>query len=140
MFFLLATGCVVKAQTVAANEMICGRWMSSEKNLEVEIYKENGDFRAKIIWFRADDKSKAMDEWKDTHNPDKNLRTRKILGMNVVKDLIYDPKSNSWEHGTIYDAKGGHYWDASAYLTKEGGLKVTGYWHFKFIGRTTYVF
>ncbi|MES2278688.1 MAG: DUF2147 domain-containing protein [Bacteroidota bacterium] len=126
----------IKAQAPLATDMICGKWMAAENNLKVEVYKENGDYKAKIIWFKTDDDSKPMDGWTDKHNPDKNLRERKILGMNVVKDLIYEAKSNSWEHGSIYDAKNGRYWDASACLTKDGTLKVTGYWHFKFIGRT----
>ncbi|MDB5011423.1 MAG: hypothetical protein JWQ06_2212, partial [Mucilaginibacter sp.] len=36
----------------------------------------------------------------------------------------------------IYDAKNGREWDASAYIDKNGELRVTGYWHLKFIGRT----
>jgi uncharacterized protein (DUF2147 family) len=126
----------VKAQTMSATDMICGKWMSSENNLKVEVYKENREYKAKIIWFKNEDESKRMDEWTDKHNPDKTLRDRKILGMNVVKDLVYVPKSNTWEHGSIYDAKSGKYWDASARLAKDGTLKVTGYWNFKFIGRT----
>lgn len=110
--------------------------MSAEKNLLVEVYRQNGDYRAKILWFKNDDNSKAMDEWMDKHNPDEAFRNRKILGMNVVKDLVYDPKSNTWEHGHVYDAKTGHYWDAAAYLANNDTLKVTGYWHFKFIGHT----
>ncbi len=136
LLFIMIICCTAIAQTAAPGDYICGKWMSSDKNLEVEVYKENGEFKAKIIWFKADDNSKRMEEWTDTHNPDKNLRRRKLLGMNVVNNLIYQPKSNSWEHGTIYDAKGGHYWDASASLSKDGVLKVNGYWHFKFIGRS----
>jgi uncharacterized protein (DUF2147 family) len=50
--------------------------------------------------------------------------------------MEYEPKSNSWENGKIYDAKNGREWDASAYIDKSGELKVIGFWHFKFIGRT----
>jgi len=132
LFFLLLTSLHTKAQS----DRICGKWMSAEKNLLVEVYRQNGDYRAKILWFKNDDNSKAMDEWTDKHNPDEALRNRKILGMNVVKDLVYDPKSNTWEHGHVYDAKTGHYWDAAAYLANNDTLKVTGYWHFKFIGHT----
>ena len=139
ILFLLAIitiGLMAKAQSLSPTEQILGRWMVQEKNLLVEVYREGNDYKAKIIWFKNDDQSKRMDEWTDKHNPDPAQRDRKILGMNVVKDLEYDPKTHSWEHGKVYDAKNGKYWDASAYLTKDGLLKVTGYWHFKFIGRT----
>ena len=36
----------------------------------------------------------------------------------------------------IYDSKNGRDWNASACIDKSGMLKVKGYWHFKFIGRT----
>ena len=77
-----------------------------------------------------------MEEWTDKNNPDPALRTRKILGMNVLEKLSYSPNSNSWEGGMIYDAKNGRHWNSSAYINKDGTLKVKGYWHFKFIGKT----
>ena len=77
-----------------------------------------------------------MGEWTDSKNPDEALRSRKILGMDVLEKLRYDAGSNSWEDGMIYDAKNGREWNASAYISKDGLLKVKGYWHFKFIGRT----
>src|ERR1700744_3016841 len=121
--------------TVNNPNVLCGKWMSAEKNLEVEIYRDHDNFKRKIIWFK-DDESKPIDEWTDKHNPDPALRTRKLLGMNVLRDMVYRVKSNSWEDGKIYDAKSGHEWDASAKINNEGDLKVTGYWHLKFIGKT----
>jgi uncharacterized protein (DUF2147 family) len=117
-------------------DRICGKWISSEKNIIVQIYREGNIFKARIVWFQNTDTSKAMDEWTDKHNPDVALRNRKLIGMSILRDMDFVPKSNSWENGKIYDAKNGREWDASAYINKEGQLKVTGYWHFKFIGRT----
>ena len=133
--FLLVTASQTKTATVANCDQICGKWMSSEKNLTVLVYKSGNQFKAKIIWFR-DDPSLPMEEWRDKNNPDPALRTRKILGMEVLRDLKYDTDGDSWEDGMIYDAKHGREWNASAYINKEGLLKVKGYWHFKFIGRT----
>lgn len=138
LFLLLFIGIALtaKAQTTAKADRICGKWISDEKNLIVEVYKDKNEFKAKIVWYKNEDQSKSMEEWTDKHNPNKALRGRKILGMNVVDNLVYNSKNDSWEHGTIYDAKSGHSWDASAHLTNDGLLKVTGYWHLKFIGRT----
>lgn len=125
------------AQNFTDCDQICGKWMSTDKNLAVQVYKDNYDFKAKIIWFDdSDDKTRPMESRADTANPDITLRARKILGMNVLENLMYDPKSNSWEKGLIYDALHGRYWDSAAYITPDGALKVTGYWHFKFIGKT----
>jgi uncharacterized protein (DUF2147 family) len=119
-----------------ASDCICGKWESTEKNLIVLVYKEHNSFMAKIIWFKPSEHHKKMEEWTDIRNPDEKLRERKILGMDVLEQLRYDPDSNSWEDGMIYDAKNGRHWNASGYINKEGLLKVKGYWHFKFIGRT----
>lgn len=124
-----------QAQAVPNGDRICGKWISTDKNLIVEVYKAGDRFKAKIVWF-YDDPGKPMNEWRDTKNPDPSLRTRRILGMNVVDGLKYDAGNDSWEGGTIYDAKSGKEWDAAAYINKQGLLKVKGYWHFKLLGRT----
>lgn len=117
-------------------DRICGKWMSSGKNLMVQIYKTGNSYRGKMIWFKSDDNSKTMEEWTDKHNPNPALRTRKILGIDVISGATYDNDSDSWENGKIYDAQTGHYWSAAVKLDKSGVLKVVGYWHFKFIGKT----
>ncbi|WP_299516049.1 DUF2147 domain-containing protein [Mucilaginibacter sp.] len=134
LFFL--TGFAPKTVTVNDPNRICGKWISSEKNLIVQVYKDGETFKAKLVWYDNIDKTKAMDEWADIHNPNPALRTRKLIGMSIVSGMNYIPKSNSWEDGKIYDAKTGHEWSASVHIDNDGKLKVTGYWHFKFIGRT----
>ena len=133
--FVLLYNITYRADTVPPSELICGKWEISAKNLIVDIYREDNKFKAKIIWFNAGD-DKPMDSWTDKHNPNKALRNRKILGMSVLENLNYDPYTNSWENGKIYDSTSGREWNASAYIDKNGQLKIRGYWHFKFIGRT----
>jgi uncharacterized protein (DUF2147 family) len=123
------------ANVAAAAQHICGKWISSEKNLIVQVYCEDEKFKAKIIWYN-DTGGKPMDYWTDKRNPDPALRNRKILGMSVLRDLTYQPETNSWENGIIYESKNGREWNASIYIDKNGSLKVKGYWHFKFIGKT----
>jgi len=77
-----------------------------------------------------------MDYWADVNNPDTKLRTRKLLGMSILNVPTYDPKTNSWENGMVYDSRHGREWNASANIGKKGQLHVRGYWHFKFIGKT----
>ena len=69
-------------------DAITGRWMSSDNNLEVEVYKDNTDFKARVIWFDdSDDKSKPMNERLDEKNNNKALRSRKIIGMEALWNL-----------------------------------------------------
>jgi uncharacterized protein (DUF2147 family) len=121
--------------TVPESDRICGKWISSDKKLIVEVYKEREQFKAKIVWFN-DDPSKPMEEWRDKHNPDPALRNRRIVGLEILNGLKYDNDSHTWEGGKIYDAQHGKQWDAAGYIDKDGTLKVKGYWHFKILGRT----
>ena len=132
---LCLTG-IQSKENVTPGDRILGKWVSSEKNIIVQVYKSGDTFKGKIVWYKGDDPSKAMDEWTDKHNPDPALRGRKILGMDVLRDLKYDAKNNVWEDGMIYEAKTGKEYNASAYIDKQGILRVKGYWHFKFIGKT----
>ncbi len=87
---------------------ILGKWMTIESNLEVEVYKQNDEFKAKIIWFDdTDDKSKPMTERMDEKNPNPALRSRKWLGLDVLHNLRYYPDDNEWEDGKIYNCKTG---------------------------------
>ena len=108
-FVLILLNFISKGYTISPSDRICGRWESTEKNLIVQVYREENKFIAKIVWFNAND-GKAMESWTDRNNPNEALRNRKILGMSVLTDLIYKENSNSWENGMIYDAKHGHEW------------------------------
>ena len=134
--FFILIGITSDAQkNIAPREKICGKWESTAKNLRVQIYLDHNQYQAKLIWFSNTD-GKPMDYWTDVNNPDPALRKRKLLGMSILRGLQYNPRSNSWENGMVYDSKHGREWNASAYIGKKGQLHVRGYWHFKFIGKT----
>ena len=133
ILFIATTNTVLKAQTTPASKRICGKWENTEKTLRIQIYTQNNEFKAKIIWF-SDTEGKPMDYWKDRRNPNPALRNRTILGMNILRDLKYNADKDTWEDGKVYDSKHGKEWNAAAQINKQGLLKVRGYWHFKFIG------
>jgi uncharacterized protein (DUF2147 family) len=136
---LIAAAYSVKAQQNA--NAILGRWMCTQNNFEVEIYNVGKEFKAKIIWFDdSDDRSRPMNDRLDIKNPDKALRSQKILGMDVLHGLVYKPKRNVWDEGRIYDATSGRTWNASVWLLKNGNLKVRGFWHFQFLGQNLYFY
>ena len=136
LFFIFLTGWVAVPSATLNPDLVCGKWMSTEKNLIVNVYRENGDYKAKVVWFLNTDKSKPMEEWTDKKNPDPNLRNRKLIGMSILEGMDYIPQKRTWENGKIYDAMNGRHWSAWARIDDNGHLKVTGYWQFKFIGKT----
>lgn len=137
LFLVIVTlsGAVITQAQPKARERICGKWENKEKTLRIQIYMVKNDFRAKIIWF-SDTEGKPMSYWKDKRNPNPALRNRTILGMEILRGLKYNDEEKTWENGMVYDSKHGKEWNASAYIDKKGLLRVRGYWHFKFIGKT----
>ena len=118
-------------------DAIIGKWMSVENNIMVEVYKDAGIYKAKVLWFDdSDNKSKPMQTRTDEKNPDKGLRTRKIIGLQVLNGLSYNASNDKWEDGKIYDSSSGKTWDASAWLISDHLLKVRGYWLIEFFGET----
>jgi len=123
------------AQSVSPSERILGKWETPEKTIGIQVYMVNKDYKAKIIYY-TDTGGKPMDYWTDKRNPDPALRSRKILGMEILRGLKYSPKTDSWEDGMIYDSKHGREWNAAVTFDKQGLMHVKGYWHFKWIGKT----
>ena len=118
-------------------DAILGKWMSEDNNLEVEVYKEAGQFKARVVWFDdSDDKSKPWNTRLDEKNPKKQLRTRKIVGMEVLSGLSYDEDDDEWVDGVIYDSNSGKEWSSKVWINKNNLLKVRGYWLVSWLGET----
>ena len=122
--------------TSGKEDAILGKWMTTENNLEVEVYKKDNNYLAKIIWFQLDDHLRPINTVLDEKNPDPKLRTRKWLGMEVLRKLKYNADENEWEGGIIYDAKHGKEWNSIVWINSQGLLKVKGYWLFRWISQT----
>jgi len=131
---------IISIFSIAQNnpDAIIGKWISiPQKNLIVEVFKEKNEYKGKIVWFNDnDDKTKPMNTRLDDNNSDPNLRKRKVLGLEVLDNLVYNSKNNRWESGKIYDAKSGRIWSSSAWMRKDSTLQVRGFWHFEFIGQS----
>ena len=118
---------------------ILGKWISTDKSVAVNVYREGNAFKAKVIWF--DERlgsGTPMNTRHDTHNPNPKMRNRKIIGMDILQNLDYDSSDQRWENGKIYDASSGRTWDTFAEIKKDGLLYVRGFWKFTWIGKSIY--
>ena len=80
------------------SDAIAGKWMSAENNLEVEVYRAGDSYKARVVWFDdTDNKGRPMDVRQDTKNPDKTLRSRKIIGLIVMYGLTYNADDEEWQ-------------------------------------------
>ena len=100
------------------SQTIIGKWLTEAGDAKVEIYEANGKVNGKIVWLE-----KGPDT-KDTHNTDEKMRSRKLMGVNILSGLT--KKSEKWEGGRIYNPKNGKTYKCS--IWPEGDkLKVRGY-------------
>ena len=118
---------------VAFAQDVIGKWKLEDGTAIVEVYKSGDSFNGKIVWLAIPteaDGSPAADK----NNPDKSLRSRKLIGLNMLSGL----KANGGEYsgGKIYDPGNGKTYNCS--MKVEGKvLKVRGSLDKKgLIGRT----
>ena len=114
---------------------ILGYWMTAQNNLKVQVYKVNGEYRGKIIWFEEKGYKAKMNDCRDEMNPNPALRDRKILGLEVLTNLHYEADEDNWEGGTIYDSNSGHSYDSVINMNTASTITVTGYWMFTWLGK-----
>ena len=103
---------------VGYSQTIIGKWLTEAGDAKVEIYEANGKVNGKIVWLE-----KGPDT-KDTHNTDEKMRSRKLMGVNILSGL--SKKSEKWEGGRIYNPKNGKTYKCSIWLDGDK-LKVRGY-------------
>ncbi|MEQ9441768.1 MAG: DUF2147 domain-containing protein [Cyclobacteriaceae bacterium] len=94
---------------------ILGVWFTQDRNSKVEVYKQDGKYFGKIVWLKdsLDRKGNAV---KDIKNPERALRQRSILGINILEDLAY--RHGQWI-GELYAPRRGMTLEAEVSLDEE---------------------
>ena len=100
------------------SQEILGKWFTEVGDAQVEIYQAGDKLNGKIVWLEKGP------ETKDTHNSDEKLRSRKLVGVNILSGLT--KKKEKWEGGRIYNPKNGKNYKCSIWLDGDQ-LKVRGY-------------
>lgn len=134
------------ARAEGAGDAIVGLWQTEPDDgdfAHVRITREpDGTYSGKIVWLNQPDfPASEGPEWEgkpkvDRKNPDPDLRSRPIIGLQIVEGFHYDG-DNVWVDGSIYDPKKGKTYSCKMTLRDDGDLFVRGYIGFSFIGRTT---
>lgn len=134
------------ADPLPAGDAILGIWKTCDDqgkvNSSVEIFKVKDKFLAKIVslteptWPANDPQGMAGKPKNDRYNPDPNLRTRPVIGMQIMHDFNYHPGKEIWENGRIYDPACGKTYKCKLTLTAPNRLEVRGYVGISLLGRT----
>ena len=107
---------------IVSAQAVIGKWKLDDGSAIVEVYKSGDAYNGKIVWL----KDATMPDGSpvcDLNNPDKSLRSRKLMGLNMLSGL--KKNGNEYTEGTIYDPGNGKTYNCS--MKVEGDvLKVRG--------------
>lgn len=113
---------VLFAATSAVAQDVIGKWKLEDGSAIVEVYQEGDVFNGRIVWLEKPteaDGSPAVDD----NNPDKALRSRQLIGLNMLHGL--KAADGEYSGGKIYDPGNGKTYNCS--MKVEGKtLKVRG--------------
>ncbi|MEI7676801.1 MAG: DUF2147 domain-containing protein [Bacteroidales bacterium] len=93
---------------------------------QVQISKsQNGTYIGKIVWLKEPNRNGAPKL--DDYNTEKNLRSRPLLGLPLIRDFVYNAGDNEWKDGSIYNPSNGKIYHCIIKFEGNNKLKVTGY-------------
>jgi uncharacterized protein (DUF2147 family) len=124
IFFLALFQSTSSTVTVKPDDVL-GVYWSPKKDGKIEIYKRDNRYFGKTIW--------AIKDRKDTLNPDPKLRHIKIVGLEFLKNFVFD--EDEWVDGKVYDPESGNTYSCKMWL-ENGDIMLKGYIGISLLGRS----
>ena len=131
----------IAAQAGGEADGIVGVWTTAEGKSQVQISRDKDHYAGKIIslkepnWPASDEQGMGGKPKNDRHNPDAKLRSRPIVGLQLMAGFKYAEK-NTWDSGQVYDPESGKTYKGKLYLTSTNQLELRGYVGVPLFGRT----
>ncbi len=99
---------------------------TGKEKSQIKIYKgSNGKYVGEIVWLKEPKESNGKEKL-DKNNPEEKLKSRKLMGLLILKDFSYDASTDEWSGGTIYNPTSGKTYNS--YMKLEGNkMMVRGY-------------
>ena len=123
------------------SDAILGIWRTADDKSQVQIFKTNNLYAGKIIslkdpnWPASDTEGGAGKPKNDRRNPDPKLRSRPIVGLQLMSGFAFARKA-TWDSGRVYDPESGKTYKGKLYLTSTNQLELRGYVGIPLFGRT----
>lgn len=114
-------------------DAIVAKWVNSTGEAHLEITKRSEKYFGKIVWLK-DPKDEKGNIKTDYQNPNPSLRSKPIIGLEILKDFIYE--DGKWTDGNIYDPKSGKTYSCTMTIKPNGDLSMRGYIGISLIGRS----
>lgn len=107
-----------------------GYWELANKKVVIEIKKEKDEYVGYVKWLKdkkypKGDKMEGKEQI-DRNNPNKNLRDRKVMNLQVVGEMKLNKEKNRIEKGWVYDSWNGKYYYGSAKIVDKETILLRG--------------
>jgi len=133
---------ITAAALASSPDDILGVWNNEEKDAKIEIFKCGDRYCGRIVWLREPEYPSGSTDGKpgtpklDRHNPDPGLRTKPVMGLQIVRDFV-PSGAGLWTNGTVYDPKNGKTYSGKMTLVSATLLDLRGFIGIPLVGRTT---
>ena len=140
---LLPTFLLLASFAFATDEdKILGLWNTQENDCKIEVFKCGHQYCGRIVWLKEpfypadDDGGMAGRPIVDRENQNSDLRTRPLMGLQIMEGFIYIGK-NVWGKGTIYNPDDGKIYKCKMTLSTPTRLEVRGFIGIPLLGGTS---
>ena len=138
ILILFVLGLWLNSVTAQKATDISGVWWNEEKTSKIEVVENNGAFIGTVVYILPEKYENGQAPL-DDENPDKSLRSRSRLGLQILSGLKFDLKDKEWQGGRIYDPDSGKTYDCYGWFEDDPNkLFLKGYVvGIKWLGRST---
>ena len=95
-------------------------------DLDIEIYKVGNEYHGKIIALNGYQEGQTT----DVKNPDDTKHNTLLLGMVIIKGLVFDKDDKEWIEGKMYGPEKGMVFNLKITEIREKEIEVVGSKHF----------
>jgi uncharacterized protein (DUF2147 family) len=111
-----------------------GVWATERAGARVKIEDCGGKLCGTLIWLKEPLDKQGKDKL-DSSNPDASLRSRKLIGLALLRDFVPDGAA-VWSGGKIYDPDDGKTYSCNLTMQDAKTMRVRGYIGFSLLGKT----
>lgn len=100
---------------------------TGKEKSQVRIHKaSNGKYVGEIVWLKVPNEANGKEKL-DKNNQEPKLRSRKVMGLQILKGFSYDADNDEWSEGTIYNPSSGKTYNCYMKFENSKSLKIRGY-------------
>ena len=126
----------VLAAVAAPVAEIEGIWLVENGEAKIKVLRCGDDVCGSIVWLSEPTDSEGKLK-RDILNPDRSLRERMVIGVQLLRIPAVPDKRGLWSGGRIYDPNTGKTYRCTLRLDGER-LKLRGYIGIRLFGRSTH--